>query len=450
MEEVYNNLALCNLDAERKVIGCCIDMKNGIPLEELSDDDFTEIPAKLCSKIIKAIVAEKLVLDIVSFKIKAEKLYPDQTMKLIEYFMACMDYVIVSVNYKYYVNIVKNCATRRRAIELMQECISDLNDINIDYSEVSEKLTAGLKQISVQGEKWQSLFEVINKTFDHLSKIANGEYKPIKSGLWNIDKSIGGFYEGELTVIGARPGVGKSAFAGFVALKAAAEGKKVCICSREMSDIQYGQRIIANIGDIDANNFRINNLSNDKIWENIAEAISKSSNLDLSFIFSIKNIEDLKITITKKVEKGECDLLIVDYLQLMGTKKKFDMDHLRVGYISKILKDMSIDLNIPIIALAQVRRNTQGIKTKMPELDDLKDSGSIEQDADGVILLHRPMDAGDKYLKGKIKSLYEAYEKYGGKKQVLIVNIAKQRQGKTGAIFLLFDPAKMHFEPVEP
>lgn len=450
MQNFEENSALYNRYAEYNMIGFCNIAGNGKLLDDMAEDDFSDIMVRKCVKIIKAIENDKQNTDVISFNAKASVMFENEKNELFHFYMACIDYTPTDANKNYIKSVVKECAARRKGIELMQKCIDDLANGDIEYSATFEKASEGLKLAEISRYNWINMPELMKRTLEHISKVANGEYKPIRTQISTMDKAIGGFFEGELTVIGARPGVGKSAFAGFIALNAAKAGKQVCVCSREMSDIQYGQRVLSNIGDIDGQKFRTSDLDNDFVWEKIATGITGASELKISFMFSISAIEDLRAAVRKKCNDGECDILIVDYLQLLRTKRKFDMEHLRVGYISKILKDMSLDLNIPIIALAQVRRSANGLaKSRMPGLDELKDSGSIEQDADGVIFLHRPTSENDDCLKNeKLKSIYEAGEKYGGKKQLIIANVAKQRQGETGAIAMMFEPGKMQFEAI--
>lgn len=131
----------------------------------------------------------------------------------------------------------------------------------------------------------------------------------------------------------------------------------------------------------------------------------------------------------------------------MSTAQKFKEDRLRVGYISKALKDIAVDFNIPVIALAQVKRYAGGARAKMPTLEDLKDSGSIEQDADGVIFLHNPYDEEDEYVDPRDKPYFRNYAEKGF--TYLCLGIAKQRQGSTGKVCVLFDKRTMHYYAIE-
>jgi replicative DNA helicase len=131
----------------------------------------------------------------------------------------------------------------------------------------------------------------------------------------------------------------------------------------------------------------------------------------------------------------------------MRTKQRFDADHLRVAYISKMLKDMTLDLHIPIIALAQVKRFAGGGRAKMPTLEDLKDSGAIEQDADGVIFLHRPEDTEDPYVDSRDYGVFNSLKDTS--MQYMAFGIAKQRQGATGYTNAIFNPSVMRYTAID-
>jgi len=148
----------------------------------------------------------------------------------------------------------------------------------------------------------------------------------------------------------------------------------------------------------------------------------------------------LRIEVQQMVDGEGLDMLVVDYVQLLQTVKKFEKDYLRVGYISKMLKDMTIDFNISIIALAQVGRASEG---DMPTMAELRGSSDLEQDADNIIFLHRPDDANDKFVHPDDRSLLDTLETM--KKQYIVLSIAKQRQGETAVVPTVFAPGQMTF-----
>lgn len=259
------------------------------------------------------------------------------------------------------------------------------------------------------------------------------------SGISILDKMTSGFHRGELTIIGARPAVGKSALGMHIALATASQGYRVGVVSREMTDVQYGARILGSRAEIEPGKMRTGQLD-PYDWTQLSEAMQHYSDMNVSFMFSARDIEDLRMEVQRKIDGEGLDMLVIDYLQLLQTRRRFEKDYLRVGYISKAIKDMTTDFNIPIIALAQVGRSSA---RTMPDLSELRGSGDIEQDADNVIFMHRPEDASDESILSGDGGMIAALEAEG--KQYIVLEIAKQRQGQTGRTAVVFDPARMKY-----
>ena len=343
-----------------------------------------------------------------------------------------------------YASIIRRESQRRQAIKILQDTERHLLDPENTPTKVLDKMRERILKLDTTVSGWTSVGDVVRNTQSYLKKRRNGEITPIATGIPNVDKIIGGFFPGELTIIGARPAVGKSAFALAIAYWAALHGYYVGIVSREMTDVQLGSRLIAQASDVlTGSNLRKAEFD-DKQWEELDNTVDSLASIKMSFLFGVKNIEDLVRQVRERKEKGKLDFLIVDYLQLMDTSSRYQSDHLRVGIISKALKDISVDYNIPVIALAQVNRDTDG---QMPSLKSLKDSGSIEQDADGVIFLHRPMSAEDKSINPDDKSTWSSYAN-SGRYDYIVIGIAKQRQGSIGVTEVLFDKAYMCYKPI--
>lgn len=343
---------------------------------------------------------------------------------------------------KSYIDIIKAAAMRRRLLEILEHAKNDLLDSTNETDVVLDTTRKNLSDMIVSKHAWESMPDVLLQTYDTLERRSKGEEPSMASGVSTLDKLTTGFHRGELTILGARPAVGKSALGAYIALSTAKQGYKVGIVSREMTAPQYGTRILAQGVDIPNDKLRTGDLNPDD-WTQLAEAMSLYSPLNVSFIFSARYIEDLRVEVQKKVDAGELDMLVVDYVQLMQSKQRFDADYQRIAYVSKALKDMTIDFNIAIIALAQVGRSSAGT---MPNLAELRGSGDLEQDADNVIFLHRPEDASDRYVCPEDKNAFDALEKKG--LQYMAISVAKQRQGKTGCIPVVFHPDRMTFTPI--
>ena len=169
-----------------------------------------------------------------------------------------------------------------------------------------------------------------------------------------------------------------------------------------------------------------------------------SEALPISFVFNVNDVEDAVRLANRKAARGEADIVIVDYLQFMDTKKAFKEERHKIGYISRSLKQLSRSANIPVIALAQVTREGEGV---MPTMRMLRESGNIEQDADNIIFLHRPNGPDDKSVDAKDKPYFEGFAEHG--LTYLCIGVAKQRNGVVGQACVAFNPAYMLYSSID-
>ena len=343
---------------------------------------------------------------------------------------------------KTHIETLKSCRLRRDLFSLLDSAKDSLMDANNDTTSVLDATRQRMRNLVITGQDWQSMQNVLLATFEKLERRANGEEKPMPSGIRGLDNLTSGFHKGELTIIGARPAVGKSALGMFVALSAARQGHKVGVISLEMTDDQYGARVLGSASNIGPSKLRGGTLDADD-WAALADSMELHGGLSINFQFNVRYIEDLRMEAQKLVDSQELDLLVIDYLQLLQSRQRFQKDFERIGYVSRCIKQMSTDFKIAIIALAQVGRSADG---SMPSLSELRGSGEIEQDADNVIFLHRCEDDSDRYVHPSDVGSVGALQEKG--MQYMVVNVAKQRQGQTGMTPVIFDPARMHFTTI--
>jgi len=258
------------------------------------------------------------------------------------------------------------------------------------------------------------------------------------TGISDLDKHTGGLHKGEVTIIAARPSVGKTALAVQIAVQVAQKGKTVQIFSREMSQIQLGVRLIANQGKVDGQRMRTGHIREED-WKKIVGTQAQLSNLPLYINDESSTMPDIRAVCAQKKHKG-LDLVIIDYMQLIEPHKKSDTREREVAEISRAIKKMSLELDIPIIALSQLNRSTAN---KRPTLDTLRESGAIEQDADNVIMLHKP---DEKDVPDEDLSLYRTLKSAG--RDYVEVIIAKQRNGPTGMFAMNYNPKYMEFRDI--
>lgn len=431
-------------DAEQSILYAMLTRADDLStaLNEISEGDFYFIEHGKVFRAIKATDAKGMAVDLVTVDTTISELFPDSCDLVSNAMIACLNAVTFQ-NIESHIRIVKELSARRQSIRSVEEIARQLRDPSQDIGAVLDKLRTESRNVEISRHKIVSMLDVLTATYAYLEKRSKGEEKSITTGISNVDALIGGFFGGELTVIGARPSVGKSAFGANIALEAAKKGFKVAIVSREMSDVQFGQRMISHDAFIDGMKLRKADLSEED-WYSIAEALPQLTNLPISFMFTVRTVEDLRRECQRMVDRGELDMLIVDYLQLMHTAKTIKEEHLRVGYISKSLKDMAVDFNIPVIALAQVNRDTDG---QMPTLKSLKASGDIEQDADGVIFLHRPSSDTDPYVDPRDREHFASYE--NSELTYICIGVAKQRQGAVGKACVLFDSQHMRYYAID-
>lgn len=435
-------------DAERSVLGAFLSRYDKCKqyMPELRDDDFYWESHRIIFQAIKQALADGLSVDLLTVDQMIGRLPPEQANGMPELLIQCVKEAGSYVMIESYLAIVKELAQRRRALALVAGIQSELNDPANAINGIMDRLRTSAGDMMVGKHSWVSMESVLIKTFGHLEDRVRGGEPSIATGIPNVDAIIGGFFGGELTVIGARPAVGKSVFGMDVSMAAARAGFRVGICSREMADIQFGQRILSYESYVDGMKIRKAQIE-DEDWDRLSEAVITASRLPIEFLFSVRTVEDLRSEVQQKFNRGEIDMLVVDYLQLMETAQRFKEDRLRVGNISKALKAIARDFNIPVLALAQVKRYAGGARAKMPTLEDLKDSGNIEQDADNVIFLHNPYDADDEYVDPRDKESFGIFAERGF--TYLCIGVAKQRQGATGKACVLLNKRDMHYYTID-
>ena len=411
---------------------------------ELVADDFYNQDHKRIFEAIRKLAVEKKDVDLVTVKEELKTLFEDGRGlgKIARGILSDDGGFAAKAGIKQHIEIVKAMSLRRQLFNTLDGARAELQDETNDTLTVLDSTRQKLRDMVGTGSSWMSMDEVLMQTFGAIEKRAKGEEHCMPSGIEMLDKCTTGFHKGELTILGARPAVGKSALGSHIALSAANAGYKVGIVSREMTPEQYGQRIFVRGSGVDNNKMRKGEINDDE-WDHLIETMEQYGTFPISFMFSTRYIEDLRMEVQKKIDTEGLDLLIVDYVQLMQSKRKFEKDYMRIAYVSKMLKDMTVDLNLAIIGLAQVGREADG---DMPTMAELRGSGDLEQDADNIIFMHRPKNSKDKSVRAEDSMLVESLSE---DKQYIVLDVAKQRQGETGRFALIFTPNKMLYQAVQ-
>ncbi|MDP4118308.1 MAG: replicative DNA helicase [Bacillota bacterium] len=298
-------------------------------------------------------------------------------------------------NLKAYINIVKNLYLRRRLITAGNSIINSGQNEDQDLSSILDGAEKAISNI-IQNKSSAGIFhvsDVMVNTFEQIEKNSKnkGKISGLSTGLSDLDNLTKGLQPSDLIIIAARPAMGKSSLAMNIAQHAAIrENKAVAVFNLEMSAPQLGNRILWSEAHIDGDKIRSGNLDGND-WPQIAKVIGKISRSPLY-------IDDTPgITVTEirakckklKLEHG-LGLIIIDYLQLMQSGRKSDSRQQEISEISRSLKILAKELEIPVIALSQLSRATTSRTGNKPQLSDLRESGAIEQDADIVMFIHRP------------------------------------------------------------
>jgi len=340
--------------------------------------------------------------------------------------------VPTATNAEQYASIVSTKSIRRRLISASNEIAQIGHDEKRSIAELVEEAEAKLFEVSQRhvGNDISSMESILADSFDRLDSLHKdkGTIRGVPTGYKDLDGKLAGFQKSDLIILAARPSMGKTAMALNLAQNIAIKSEKaVLLFSLEMSKEQLVDRMLASEAGVNSWNLRTGNLS-DSDFEKIGHAMGSLSEAQL-FIDDSPGItvSDLRTKARREAHKRELGLIIVDYLQLMSGGSKFRGDGNRVQEISEIsrgLKSIARELNVPVIALSQLSRSVESRSPQIPQLSDLRESGSIEQDADVVMFLYR-----DDYYNPDTSD----------KPNILDIFISKHRNGPTGRVEIYFD-----------
>ena len=357
------------------------------------------------------------------------------------YLTQLTNFVPTAAHVEQYAEIVSQKAIRRRLIQVAQETVTLSYNEERDLQELIEEAETRLFEVSQKHVKQDisSVESVLSESFDRLDELHKdkGKLRGIPTGFKDLDNILAGLQRSDLFILAARPSMGKTALALGLAHSIALKAKEpVLMFSLEMSKEQLVDRMLATESGVDAWALRTGNLT-DSDFEKIGNAMGSLSEAQI-FIDDTPGItvSDLRTKARRESHIRPLGLIIVDYLQLMSGGSRFASDGNRVQEISAIsrgLKGIARELNVPLIALSQLSRSVESRTPQIPQLQDLRESGSIEQDADVVAFLYRE----------------DYYNPESERKNIMDVFIKKHRNGPTGAVELYFDREKQQFRSVD-
>lgn len=436
-----------SVEAEQSVLGAILIDPNCLSEVAVSlNAEYFYIPQhKEIYKTISSMYELSQSIDFVTLleKLKSNGVYDEAGGKA--YISQLVQSVTSSANVLTHIAIIKERYYARSLMNAAQNIIKDINEGEMDSGKLIDNAEQSIYEIR-QGREVSGLTHIKSvietETYDRLAKMNNPEtrndYIGIPTGISALDKVIGGLYKSDLIVLGARPGMGKTAFALNITRNVAINSRKtVCFFSLEMSRDQLAQRMLSSEAGIPSEKLRNGELEDDE-WTRLALAGDNLSKANIYFD------ETSSITVPEMKAKlrrmPKVDLVVVDYLGLMKSARNIDNRVQEVSEITRNLKIMAKDLQVPVIACAQLSRGTEAKgKSHKPALSDLRDSGSIEQDADIVLFLYR-----EKYYDNEKA---EDEDKSDPNKSECIV--AKNRHGGIDSVELYFDGQYTRFTSVD-
>ena len=384
---------------------------------ELTEQDFV-IPTH--QNIIKAYNSLKARKEEISILTINNEL--DNSNKMLEYISNLGNY-IAQTSFRTAFQILKRYSKQRQVFNLSKDIqmqVRSEEDIDIFI----EKQISTLQKIELQTQKEDTFMSQINDALFDIEKNLNKKQDySLYTGFYDLDSLTDGLHEGELTVVGARPGVGKTTFSLQIAEKIARKGKAVAYVSLEMSSTQLIQKILSRKARVNSRKIRNGELTEEEIGK-IACASQDISDMNFSIITKASSIQQIEIEARRLKNKNKLDLLIIDYLQLVRNAGRFNSREQEVADISRTLKLLSLEMEIPIVALCQLNRNAS---KNEPTLADIRESGAIEQDADNVIFLYQ----------------------LNPENNLVTVDLQKQRAGNIGTSTLKFNKVNSEFLNIE-
>ncbi len=445
-EEQAGKVTPQDLDAERSLLGAILRDENIFPdvLERVGPEDFYDKKHATIFRAIKTLYEHNQSIDLLTTQSELKR---ESLLKEIggaAYLAELTNSVPTTAHAISYAELVEQASIRRRLIKAGTNIVEGAYD---GQKEVGELLGAAEKELFEVSDKniksdYTPLSDLLVDSFDRMENLHKnrGALRGLKTGFVDLDKWTAGFQKGDLIIIGARPAMGKTTFAQNLAFNVAEINKKpVLFFSMEMAKAEIVDRMIAPVAEVDSWDIRNGNIS-DEAFARIGDALGEMSDIPVLIDdTSSMTILELRNKARRAAHDYNIGMVIVDYLQLIqGTDRYAGNRVQEVTEISRGLKILARELEVPVIALAQLSRGTTNREDPHPQLQDLRESGSIEQDADLVLFLHRK----------------DYYDPNRNKPDFVPTNItelimAKHRHGPMHTIDLFFDGKKNRFLSVD-
>ena len=431
-----------DLEAEKSLLGALLLSDKSFPnvLELLKAEDFYEPRHKHIFKGMTNLYDHHRPIDLMTL---TSELKSQKTLKEVggaPYLTELTNFVPTASHSEAYAELVAQAALRRRLIQAGTDIATAAYDTTADVQELVGRAEKNLFEVSDKTTKseYVALEDLLIDAYDRIEELHKnkGALRGLKTGFRDLDNKTAGFQKGDLIIIGARPAMGKTTFAQNLAYNVATrngDGKGVLFYSMEMGNNEIVDRMVSDIAGVDAWKIRTGNLS-DEDFARIGDALGEMNEVPLYIDdTSSMTILELRNKTRRAAHDHNISMVIVDYLQLLQGSDRYAGNRVQeVTEISRGLKTLARELEIPVIALAQLSRGVTGRDGPRPVLSDLRESGSIEQDADLVMFLHRPdyyKQNNDDFVPTNITELI----------------LAKHRHGPVGKVELYFHPELLRF-----
>ncbi len=428
--ELSRALPPSSIDAERSVLGAVLQDTAAATLafETLLPDDFYSAEHREIFDAMRTLHIGGSPIDVMTTGNELARRGTLDGVGGTAYLLQAFRFVPTTANTRTYVDIVREKSTLRKLIAVCQriqeQCYSQLDPLPTVLNS-AERAIFDIVMKRSGADTLQPLSTVLSRTFDKIEELSRlkGRLSGVPTGLYDLDRMLTGLHGGELVLVGARPAMGKTSIALGVSQFAAVRGKKtVAIFSLEMPSEQIGMRILCSAANINMQRVRTGMLGDDE-WIKLGDCLNQLSGCRM-FIDDTPSLTPSQLRSRCRrlmIEQG-LDLVVIDYLGLMGSDKRTENRQLEVSEISRQLKSIALELKVPVLACAQLSRAPAARTDKRPMLSDLRDSGSIEQDADVVLFIHR--EGYYATSESDVKPDDSSGE----------INIAKQRNGPVGTV----------------
>lgn len=429
-----------NTDAEASLLGSILIDGEAIfkVADVVGDNDFYDDRHKEIFLALKALYNEHSPIDVLTLSNKLKNTGVLDQVGGSQYLTELTNFVPSAAHVLEYAQIISSKAIRRRIIKASQDVIDLGYNEDNTVQELIESAESRLFDVSSTHTRQDvvSLENILSESFERLDELHKdkGTIRGIPTGFKDLDNILAGFQKSDLLILAARPSMGKTALSLNLAHNVAVRSEQpVLLFSLEMSKEQLVDRLLAAEAGVDAWNLRTGNLT-DADFEKIGHAMGTLSEAPIYIDDSPGiNVSDLRTKARREAHKRPLGLIIVDYLQLMSSGARFSSDTgnrvQEISEISRGLKGIARELNVPLLAMSQLSRSVESRHPQIPQLADLRESGSIEQDADVVAFMYRE----------------EYYNPDTERKNITDIFIKKHRNGPTGAIELYFDREKQRF-----